>query len=343
MATFVSLQDLIGEPEKITEFSFDEQGEILNDRTKNRVFLNSSILTEKNIKIDLTKNFESYVHKVDEYKKKFRSNMLLDFHRHNEGKMKETLMNADFFITRGTVSDIAGVNREDAVVFWAFMINGVIIVVKDDENIYNNNLLSSYIGLNFENIITSKSGDGEINYDKSVNNWEQYKEIYMTSVYLSCGENIKIAYSCEIDAFDKNTMMPLEIKTQFGSNSNYNNRKIFGFYKSISVSFQCLLGNIHEVVVGYKTNCNVVYSVKKYPVEHILHHSVMNVVRKCCSRLGNNLDKIKKLLASKNNKGFFKIKMLPPHDDIITDYFSETVPEIKAFFTKEFCDTFFYD
>ncbi|CEF70240.1 Hypothetical protein SRAE_2000487400 [Strongyloides ratti] len=339
MDTFARFRDIIDEPKKICGLSFNEYGEIMENETENQVFLNSNILKQKNIEIDLKKNFEFYKHRVGEFKIKFRSNMILNFHKRGEGKFKKFLNGADFFFTRGTLSAISNAAKDHLSIL-AIIIDGVIVVVRNEETFVPDNYLFTYAGLNFETFITSKNGNITINYDKLVSNWEQYKEIYTTNIYLSNGESIKIAYSCEIDAFDKCTMMPIEIKTQFIKNLPFTiNQSIFGYFKSISVSFQCLLGNVHDVVVGYKNYNNIVCSIKKYSIKDILKDdSISKAVQKRCCDLAKYLKNIKIMFESKNNKGCFEIKL---SNEVTSKYFSEILPEVKNFFTEEFCETFF--
>uniref|UniRef100_A0A0K0FVJ0 Decapping nuclease n=1 Tax=Strongyloides venezuelensis TaxID=75913 RepID=A0A0K0FVJ0_STRVS len=342
MDTFNQFHHLLSEPKKIAAFSFDENGNVMDNETENQVFLNKNVLTKENVNIDLKKNYEFYEHKVDECKVFFRSNMLLDFYKRGNKKLKEGLMGSDFFITRGTLSALAGGKGETSLISWAFVLDGVIIISCDNSLNSTGSTIQSYGGLYFETTITSKDGDEAENLNRHANNWEQYKEVYNVDVSLTNGETIRVAYSCEIDAFDKNTMTPLEIKTQYLKNTQFTGGKIFGYNKSVTVGLQCMLGNIHEVVVGYKDEDNVVCKIKKYPVRDILKPSSIGVaITKCCYQLGRRLEYIKKLFLGKKNKGCFKIETFDFSKEFSTTYHPEIVPEVKKLFTEEFCDTFF--
>uniref|UniRef100_A0A0N5C0M9 Decapping nuclease n=1 Tax=Strongyloides papillosus TaxID=174720 RepID=A0A0N5C0M9_STREA len=342
MDTFTLFHHLVSEPKKIAAFSFDKNGDVMNNETENQVFLNKSVLTKENVNIDLKKHFEYYEHKVEECKVFFRSNMLLDFYKRGDKKLKKGLMGSDFFITRGTLSALAGGKGQTSLTSWAFVLDGVIIIACDKSLNPETSTIQNYSGLYFETTITSKDGDETENLDRHANNWEQYKEVYSVDVFLTNGETVRVAYSCEIDAFDKRTMKPLEIKTQYLKNTQFMGGKIFGYKKSVNVCLQCMLGNIHEVVVGYKDDDNVVCKIKKYPVKDILKPScIANAVEKCCHQLGNRLEHIKKLFLGKKNEGCFKIETFDYSEEFSATYYPEIVPEVKRLFTKEFCDTFF--
>uniref|UniRef100_A0A0N5C0M8 Decapping nuclease n=1 Tax=Strongyloides papillosus TaxID=174720 RepID=A0A0N5C0M8_STREA len=340
MDTFTNFYHLLSEPKKITAFSFDENGNVMGNETENQVFLKKSVLEIENLKIDLKEPYESYKPKVNELKVFFLSNMLLHFYKRGDKKLKKGLMGPDFFITRGTLSALAGGKERDSLTSWAFVLDGVIIIAGENNSDSSN--IESYGGIYFENAITYKPGNEIEDFVRSVNNWEQYKEVYTTDVSLINRKSVRIAYSCEIDAFEKDSISPLEIKTQFLKKRPYKNGKIFCDNKSVNICLQCMFGNIHEVVVGYKDNDNIVCKIEKYPVKEILKNpEIANAVEKCCDRLGNRLEHIKKLFLAKKNKGCFKIETFDYSEEFSATYYPEIVPEVERLFTKEFCDTFF--
>uniref|UniRef100_A0A0K0FVJ3 Decapping nuclease n=1 Tax=Strongyloides venezuelensis TaxID=75913 RepID=A0A0K0FVJ3_STRVS len=206
----------------------------------------------------------------------------------------------------------------------------------------NDSSISTYGGMYFENVITYKLRNRNEDFVRSVNNWEQYIEVNFTDISLTKGKSVRVAYSFQIDAFDEDTMSPLEIKTQYLKKRSLKYGKIFNDYKSFFVCLQCMFGNVHEVVVGYKKNNLIVCKIEKHPVKEILKHpKVTSLTEESCNRLGNMFDEMKKSLSRKNNKGCFKFTTFSNYKHFKKDYYPEIVPEVKKLFTEEFCDTFF--
>ncbi|CEF70578.1 Hypothetical protein SRAE_2000520600 [Strongyloides ratti] len=155
---FEQYYKFISKPEKIDSFSFNENGQILQNKEANKVYLNDDILKLTNLKINLKRNFNSYTHLYSYYKYLTRSNIILHLHYKRNRSLKININNANIFTFRGTLSYLSGVIKNEKKILWAFNVDDVIVIVNDveNDNQSQNKSFINYIGLNFENIICSK-------------------------------------------------------------------------------------------------------------------------------------------------------------------------------------------
>uniref|UniRef100_A0A0N5BJ34 Decapping nuclease n=1 Tax=Strongyloides papillosus TaxID=174720 RepID=A0A0N5BJ34_STREA len=252
------------------------------------------------------------------------------------------MSNADFFISRGLLSYLAGAFKDDRnIILWAFYMDGVLVIVDEFDNSRKsiNKLLINYIGLNFENTTCSKKKESYPNYSRLVKNWEQYKEVNIIDIFNPKYKRIRVAYFCEIDAFDRKTGKPLELKTKFRNPGNSNN--LFDYRSATATFFQCMLGNVSEIVVGVKRENHIVDKIFKYQRDKLLNiHGVNNAIKNCCQQLCNNLKKIKRKMENNEYEGCIKIEGKNNCQELIFKYHSKYPNEFKKLFTSKFCKEF---
>uniref|UniRef100_A0A0N4ZJV5 Decapping nuclease n=1 Tax=Parastrongyloides trichosuri TaxID=131310 RepID=A0A0N4ZJV5_PARTI len=339
MNTYDHFSDLISKPIKIAQFSFDENGKILEDSEKNKMYLYDPILKKKKLSIDLKENFENYEHSIIRYKQLFRSNMLLHFKNINKLKsIKENMNGADFFITRGTLLSLAGAYSDPlntVNVYWAFNIDNVIIIASKIQR-KDGNLLGSYSGLNFETkITTDKDNIGNIK-NKSVLTWDQYKEVYSVDFPMPDGKIIKVAYSCEIDAFDRVTNTPIEIKTKF-TTSKSPHGTIFTGRRDLSIYLSCLIGNVQNIVIGYKEANYIVSKIEKISPNILCNDEIYYNARLCFLKLKRNLSFIMEAI-NKQRSSLKCLKIIGDADCNVLSFkcFNTITDEVRELFNDEF-------
>uniref|UniRef100_A0A0K0FVJ1 Transposase n=1 Tax=Strongyloides venezuelensis TaxID=75913 RepID=A0A0K0FVJ1_STRVS len=135
MDTFNRFHHLLSEPKKIAAFSFDENGNVIDNETENQVFLKRSVLTREDVNIDLKQNHESYNPQVGKFKSLFISNILMELDKRTGRRLKESLMGSDFFTTRGILIALAGGRKQKPFISWGFVIRGVIVLVSDKKEL----------------------------------------------------------------------------------------------------------------------------------------------------------------------------------------------------------------
>uniref|UniRef100_A0A0N5CCJ1 Decapping nuclease n=1 Tax=Strongyloides papillosus TaxID=174720 RepID=A0A0N5CCJ1_STREA len=339
MDCFGQFRDTISKPTKVEGYSIFDHGGILKKGVDNQVYVNSKIFNVKNIDIQLDRDINLYNHNLEESKVLLRSKMLLDLHKSGGNNLKRKLNGTDFFLSRETMCNIGNVYGCSKTTSWAFVLDDVIVIVKEynkDKDIYKNIELN-YFDHYFANIITSKDGLGKLSYNKRVSNLDHYYEVSTTDISMPKKGTFKVGHYCKVDAFEKETDLPVKIETQ---NVSQSSSRSLTLPKMASIFFKCLLGDIHTVVVGCKKDRSIC-EVKKYLLNNIMYCELSGDVIHCWQNIYKKFEEIKELFHKHGIKGCIKIQRDMGKNILSLEYFDEIQPEVRKLFTDEFCKTFF--